>query len=128
MPFAVLVLPLLVLAGPSHAAPAADPAAYVLAAPTAGSLTLAFDEIRQFGVSSVQVMRRLRAALIGLMDSVTEFDRRELVQRYLHHLDLVVEHSMLDAEDRVVALQEDRQGLGLSRRRAESTDSQPVSF
>ena len=83
-------------------------------------LTLAFDEIRQFGVSSVQVMRRLRAALIGLMDSVTEFDRRELVQRYLHHLDLVVEHSMLDAEDRVVALQEDRQGLGLSRRRAET--------
>lgn len=29
---------------------------------------------------------------------------------------LTVEHSMLDAEDQVMALQEDRQGLGLSRR------------
>jgi hypothetical protein len=43
-----------------------------------------------------------------------------VVQRYLHHLSLVVEHSVLDAEDRVMALQEDRQGLGLSRRRAEA--------
>jgi uncharacterized membrane protein len=82
-------------------------------------LMLAFDEIRQYGVSSVQVMRRLRSALLGLMDSVTEAKRKEVVQRYLHHLNLVVEHSVLDAEDRVMALQEDRQGLGLSRRPAE---------
>jgi uncharacterized membrane protein len=83
-------------------------------------LTLAFDEIRQYGVSSVQVMRRLRSALLGLMDSVTEAERKEVVQRYLQHLNLVVERSVLDAEDQVMALQEDRQGLGLSRRRAES--------
>ena len=82
-------------------------------------LTLAFDEIRQFGASSVQVMRRLRSALLGLMDSVTEAERKEVVRRYLHHLNLVVEHSVLNAEDQVMALQEDRQGLGLSRRRAE---------
>jgi uncharacterized membrane protein len=82
-------------------------------------LTLAFDEIRQFGASSVQVMRRLRSALLDLADSVTEVERKELVQRYLRHLNLVVEHSVLDAEDQVMALQEDRQGLGLSRRRAE---------
>jgi uncharacterized membrane protein len=82
-------------------------------------LTLAFDEIRQFGASSVQVMRRLRSALLGLMDSVTEAERKAAVQRYLQHLNLVVEHSVLDAEDQVMALQEDRQGLGLSRRRAE---------
>lgn len=82
-------------------------------------LTLAFDEIRQFGVSSVQVMRRLRSALLGLMDSVTEAERKAAVQRYLQHLNLAVERSMLDAEDQVMALQEDRQGLGLSRRRAE---------
>jgi hypothetical protein len=31
----------------------------------------------------------------------------------------MVEHSLLDAEDQIMALQEDRQGLGLSRRRAE---------
>jgi uncharacterized membrane protein len=82
-------------------------------------LTLAFDEIRQYGASSVQVMRRLRSALLGLADSVTEAERKEVVQRYLYHLNLVVEHSVLDAEDRLMALQEDRQGLGLSRRRAE---------
>jgi len=33
-------------------------------------LALAFDEIRQFGSSSVQVMRRLRAALLGLLESL----------------------------------------------------------
>ncbi len=82
-------------------------------------LSLAFDEIRQYGASSVQVMRRLRSALLGLLDSVTEAERKAVVQRYLQHLNLVVERSMLDAEDRVRALQEDRQGLGLSRRRAE---------
>jgi uncharacterized membrane protein len=79
-------------------------------------LALAFDETRQYGAGSVQVMRRLRAALVGLAESVTEAGRKELVQRYLQHLNLAVEHSALDAEDRVMALQEDRQGLGLSRR------------
>lgn len=82
-------------------------------------LTLAFDEIRQYGAGSVQVMRRLRSALLGLMESVTDAERKEVVQRYLRHLNLVVEHSVLDAEDQVMALQEDRQGLGLSRQRAE---------
>ena len=82
-------------------------------------LSLAFDEIRQYGASSIQVMRRLRSALVGLADAVTEAERKEVVQRYLQHLNLMVEHSVLDAEDQVMALQEDRQGLGLSRRRAE---------
>ncbi|MFO1372313.1 MAG: DUF2254 domain-containing protein [Candidatus Competibacteraceae bacterium] len=82
-------------------------------------LALAFDEIRQYGAGSVQVMRRLRSALVGLIDSVTEIERKEMVQRYLHHLNLVVEHSVLDAGDQAMALREDRQGLGLSRRRAE---------
>ncbi|MDG4595414.1 MAG: DUF2254 domain-containing protein [Candidatus Contendobacter sp.] len=82
-------------------------------------LALAFDEIRQYGTSSVQVMRRLRSALVGLMDSVTEAERKAVMQRYLHHLELAVKDSVLDAEDQAMALQEDRQGLGLSRRRAE---------
>jgi len=82
-------------------------------------LKLAFDEIRQYGTGSVQVMRRLRAALLGLADSVSEPARKEPVRRYLHHLDLVVQQSVLDAEDQLVALQEDRQGLGLSRPQTE---------
>lgn len=82
-------------------------------------LTLAFDEIRQYGASSVQVIRRLRSALLGLADSVTEAERKDLVQRYLNRLNLAVEHSVFDAGDRVMALEEDRQGLGQSRRRTE---------
>jgi Predicted membrane protein (DUF2254) len=78
-------------------------------------LTLAFDEIRQYGVGSLQVIRRLRAALNAIADSVDE-DRREIVRRHLRHLDDVVGHSAHNVEDRIVALQEDRQGLGLSRK------------
>lgn len=88
--------------------------------PTWGDyLNLGFDEIRQYGAGSVQVMRRLRSALLSLVDSLTEIERKTVVQLYLQHLNLVVEHSALDAEDRVIALQEDRQGLGLSRRRTQ---------
>ena len=83
-------------------------------------LTLAFDEIRQFGMSSVQVMRRLRAALTGLAGSTNIAARAEAVQRYLKHLDLVIERSALDSEDKATALQEDPQGLGLSRRRPDA--------
>ena len=79
-------------------------------------LTLAFDEIRQYGAGSVQVMRRLRSALLSLADSVTAAEHKTVVQRYLQHLDLVVERSILDALDQAMALREDRQGLGLSRR------------
>ena len=80
-------------------------------------LALAFDEIRQFGMTSIQVLRRLRAALIGLAETITTPARAEAVQRYLRHLDLVIDRSALDPEDKRMALQEDRQGLGLSRRR-----------
>ena len=78
-------------------------------------LTLAFDEIRQFGMTSIQVMRRLRAALTGLAESTTIAARAEAVEHYLKHLDLAIERSPLDVQDRSMALQEDRQGLGLSR-------------
>jgi uncharacterized membrane protein len=83
-------------------------------------LTLALDEIRQYGVTSVQVMRRLRSALVGLADSLSSTERANAVRRYLEHLDLVIEHSTLDAKDRLMAHQEDRQGLGLTRGRAAS--------
>jgi uncharacterized membrane protein len=53
-------------------------------------LTLAFDEIRQYGIDSLQVIRRLRAALHGLEDSAGDENRSEAVRRYLRHL-----HEML---------------------------------
>jgi uncharacterized membrane protein len=81
-------------------------------------LALSFDEIRQFGATSVQVMRRLRAALVGLAETITEEERRSAVQQHLDHLIRGVGRSGFDDRDRAAALQEDRQGLGLSRRRS----------
>lgn len=86
-------------------------------------LRLAFDEIRHYGARSVQVMRRLRSALAGVMQAATDEGRALAVHRYVKQLDLLIERSSLDAEDRAVASQEDRQGLGVSRHRAPS----PVS-
>jgi uncharacterized membrane protein len=83
-------------------------------------LALAFDEIRQFGATSVQVMRRLRSALAGLRDSTRAPARAEALQKYIRHLDLVINRSSLDAEDQTTARQEDRQGLGLSRKRPQA--------
>jgi uncharacterized membrane protein len=88
-------------------------------------LSLAFDEIRQYGAVSVQVLRRLRSALIGVAESLESDARTEAVRRYLKHLDLVIGRSSLDAEDQVMARQEDRQGLGLSRRQADSKNMTP---
>ena len=83
-------------------------------------LTLSFDEIRQFGSSSIQVTRRMRSALVGLLDSLPSPGRADVVRRYLKHLDHSIEASPFDLEDRRMALQEDRQGIGLSRRSIDS--------
>jgi len=80
-------------------------------------LALSFDEIRQYGATSIQVGRRLRAALVGLIETIAVGDRRIAVQEYLDHLNLGIGRSSFDAEDRAAVLQEDRQGLGLPRRR-----------
>ena len=79
-------------------------------------LSLAFDEIRQYGANSVQVMRRLRAALSGVISSLSDETRIEAIEKYLKHLDLAIKHSSLDSADRAKAHEEDRQGLGLSRK------------
>ena len=78
-------------------------------------LVLSFDEIRQFGKTSVQIGRRLRAALTELAETACTDARRNLVQGYLEHLNHMVDFSEFDDQDRVTARQEDRQGLGLSR-------------
>jgi hypothetical protein len=83
-------------------------------------LALSSDEIRQFGVGSVQVNRRPRAALVGLRDTITVQERREAVLQYLQHLNLSVGRSRFDDEDRSAALQVDRQGLGLARKQQEA--------
>lgn len=77
-------------------------------------LMLAFDEIRLCGTTSLQVMRRLRTALYDLAIIVPP-QRRKALQHYIEHLDITVKDSIKDGEDQTAALQQDRQGLGLSR-------------
>jgi uncharacterized membrane protein len=78
-------------------------------------LALAFDEVRQFGAGSIHVMRRMRAALDGLASWLPTEDHRQAALRYLGRLDHAIEKSGFDSEDQRMALDEDRQGIGLSR-------------
>jgi uncharacterized membrane protein len=84
-------------------------------------LRLSFDEIRQYGAGSVQVMRRLRSALAGVTESLSDETRIATIERYVQQLDLGISRSPLDPEDRKTASQEDRQGLGVSRVRPTPT-------
>jgi uncharacterized membrane protein len=77
-------------------------------------LVLAFDEIRYCGASSIQVMRRLRALLQDLTGQVPP-ERRPALERYLERVDKGIRRAFEDTEDRKDALEQDRQGLGLSR-------------
>lgn len=86
-------------------------------------LALSFDEIRQFGATSVQVTRRLRAALSGLIETTSVEERRVALRRYLDHLNRGVARSLFDDDDKTTALKEDRQGIGLSRTAKESPPS-----
>jgi uncharacterized membrane protein len=79
-------------------------------------LVLALDEIRFYGASSIQVMRRMRALLQDLTEHVPS-PRREGLERYLARVDKGVRKSFEDVDDRKDALEEDRQGLGLARER-----------
>jgi len=82
-------------------------------------LVLAFDEIRYCGASSIQVMRRMRALLQDLSEQVAP-ERRAALQSYLERVDNGIRRTFEDADDRKDALEEDRQGLGLSRERREA--------
>jgi uncharacterized membrane protein len=80
-------------------------------------LRLSFDEIRYYGANSVQVTRRLRSALAGIAESLNEPTRVRAVEQYVRQLNTAISRLPLDEEDRIVASQQDRQGLGVSRRR-----------
>ncbi|WTW93419.1 DUF2254 domain-containing protein [Streptomycetaceae bacterium NBC_01309] len=74
-------------------------------------LQLAVSEIRDFGVTSVQVCRRLRALLDGLLDTVRP-GNRAAVTTELRRLDTAVKRAFADPDQRVVAMIADRQGIG----------------
>jgi uncharacterized membrane protein len=75
---------------------------------------LAFEEIRLYGATSLQVMRHLRTALYDLA-RIVPLDKREAIHRYIVHLEITIKASIPDPEDQREALQQDRQRLGLSR-------------
>jgi uncharacterized membrane protein len=76
----------------------------------------AFDEIRFYGSTSIQVMRRMKA-LVNELISVLPEERRPGLRRWQESLQLSVEHSFAYQEDRLAASVEDRQGLGCALRR-----------
>jgi uncharacterized membrane protein len=77
-------------------------------------VVLAFDEIRYYGATSIQVMRRMRALIRTVMEHVP-VARRPALQRYLTRVDAGIVRAFEDDDDRRDALVEDRQGLGLAQ-------------
>ena len=74
-------------------------------------LTLAVTEIREYGANSVQVMRRLRAMLLELHETVLP-EHRAAVEGELERLAVTVESRFGDSVDLDRAGTPDRQGIG----------------
>jgi uncharacterized membrane protein len=72
---------------------------------------LAATEIRHYGASSIQVVRRMRAMLEDLI-AVLPPERRPALQKELRRLKRSAEKAFSDPEDRARAAQADSQGLG----------------
>lgn len=77
-------------------------------------LSIALDETRFFGETSVQVMRRLRALLEDLRATVPSY-RQPAVEAQLRMLESSVGRSYGDLADRRIATTRDRQGIGSPR-------------
>jgi uncharacterized membrane protein len=74
---------------------------------------LAFDEIRLAGAASPQVTRRLSAALHDLA-TVVPPARRAVIDEQLALLCMSVERAAGDGDERDLALEPDRQGIGIA--------------
>jgi uncharacterized membrane protein len=75
---------------------------------------LAVTEIRQYGCTSIQVSRRLRAMLEDLIEALPS-TRAPLLQRELALLGKSSNRSFPEAEDRALAEEADSQGVGGSK-------------
>ncbi|MFD3726302.1 DUF2254 domain-containing protein [Streptomyces sp. NPDC058671] len=74
-------------------------------------LQLAVCEIRDYGASSVQICRRLRAMLEDLLDALPP-PQQAAVRAELHLLQESIERGFPDATRRAIAQDADRQGIG----------------
>src|SRR5262252_4879463 len=77
-------------------------------------LRLAFDEIRRYGATSVQVMRRMKALVNQLLSLLPE-ERRPALRHWQERIQSTVERTYTDSQDKLDASNEDPQGLGSSR-------------
>ena len=77
-------------------------------------LTLAFDEIRFYGATSVQVMRRMKALVADLIEDLPP-ERRPSLRYWKRRLDETIAKSFGSEEEKQEASVEDRQGLGIPR-------------
>jgi uncharacterized membrane protein len=78
-------------------------------------LRLACDEIRSYGATSIQVMRRMNALMNDLLRSLPE-ERHAAVRHWQERLHATVERSFADRLEKLEASTEDRQGLGSAQR------------
>jgi uncharacterized membrane protein len=74
-------------------------------------VTLAFEEIREYGSSSMQIHRRLRAAIEQLLEVVPEQRNAPLLHQR-HLLELSESRNFPDAEERSLAAEPDESGIG----------------
>src|SRR5262249_47702747 len=77
-------------------------------------LHLAFEEILSYGAKSVQVMRRMKALVADLL-SVLPIERHGALKYWQQRLQTSIARSFEDAEEKLSASIEDRQGLGITR-------------
>jgi uncharacterized membrane protein len=77
---------------------------------------LALDEICFCGANSVQVMRRMNALIADLIPQVPE-ERRPDLLRWQARVSATIARSFVGEEERMEAMKEDRQGLGVPRQR-----------
>ena len=78
-------------------------------------LTLAFSQIRYYGGNSLQVMRRMKALLTDLIETLPE-ERRPTLRVHLNRLNSTIARSFADVEDQLEASAEDREGFGATRK------------
>jgi uncharacterized membrane protein len=83
-------------------------------------LHLGFEEILSCGAKSVQVMRRMKALVADLLILLPE-QRHAGLQYWQQRLRVSISRSFEDAEEKLSASTEDRQGLGVSRTAEDKT-------
>jgi uncharacterized membrane protein len=82
-------------------------------------LHLAFEEILSCGAKSVQVMRRMKALVADLL-TVLPVERHAGLKYWQQRLQASIGRSFEDAEEKLSASMEDRQGLGTTRNAAKA--------